>query len=333
MITPFDVASADESDLVAHYEMARAAFAVDHPDAPELGYDDYVGRLRVSHPEVGEQRRWIARDSGRITGSAVLGLPPSENAASARVLVRVHPDLRGAGIGTGLLRAVVADLPHDRTLVTAGGITAGGDGERWAAGLGFTTVERVLLQVLDIRATDPKTWQAPCPPGYRLEEWTGSAPEALVETYARARNAIAAAPLGEASYRHPSWTVERVRQAEESFAGQGAESRVCVAVHEAGGEVAGFTELLSFPAIRDRAFQQDTAVVPGHRGRGLGLAVKSAVMRRLVAERPGFDRIMTNTDAANSFMIGVNHRLGYETRRTMLVVEIGADALRERLAR
>ncbi|MEV4113710.1 GNAT family N-acetyltransferase [Nonomuraea sp. NPDC049695] len=329
-ISSLDLDEASEADLRGQYDLAVAAFAVDRPDAPKPDYDTFVGRLRAIPPGVSRQRFWVARRRGRMVG--ITQVSRSENDNSVVVDVRVLPELRRQGIGTALLRRALSESPAaGRELVVGRGVTAGGDGEQWIRALGFTVVQRVALQVLRVPEADPALWEVPVPPGHRLERWTGVAPDTLVESYARARGAIHDAPTGDSSYRHPHWSVPRVRQAEDDARRRGVEHRTVVVVHEASDAVVALTELEVFPGMQDTAFQQDTAVMPGHRGRGLGRTVKAAMMRRLLAERPEISLVVTNVDAGNDYMTRVNHQLGYVTTRIMLTAEAALGALESRL--
>jgi RimJ/RimL family protein N-acetyltransferase len=60
-----------------------------------------------------------------------------------------------------------------------------------------------------------------------------------------------------------------------------------------------------------RAHQHDTAVVPAHRGHGLGLWIKSAMLVALRAERPDVTEIETGNSTANQHMLAINQRLGF----------------------
>ena len=84
-------------------------------------------------------------------------------------------------------------------------------------------------------------------------------------------------------------------------------------MHEQSGAVAGLTELQV--ARPPRAYQDDTAVVPDHRGSGLGLWVKADMLRRLRAERPEFTEVITGNAASNAHMLRINTRLGYRPYR------------------
>ncbi len=75
-------------------------------------------------------------------------------------------------------------------------------------------------------------------------------------------------------------------------------------MHEPTGAVAALTELQV--ARPPRAYQDDTAVVPDHRGSGLGLWVKADMLRRLRAERPEFTEVITGNAASNAHMLRIN---------------------------
>ncbi|MBC3840777.1 hypothetical protein GXW82_12245 [Streptacidiphilus sp. 4-A2] len=211
------------------------------------------------------------------------------------------------------------------------GLRIGGDGERWAASLGFARSHGWVRQQLVVADADPALWDVPLPAGYRLEQWSDVTPESLVASYARAKGAIHDAPSGDSSFRFPEWTVERVRQAEAECRERGVEQRVVAAVHEADGEVAGLTELEVHPANPGEAEQQQTAVLAEHRGHGLGLCLKSAMMLRLLSDRPAIVQVGTTTAADNVHMQRVNGQLGYVTVRAMTEVEAEVAALRRRL--
>jgi RimJ/RimL family protein N-acetyltransferase len=127
--------------------------------------------------------------------------------------------------------------------------------------------------------------------------------------------------------------VDRVRAHEQDLRERGVEQRVVVAVHEATGTVVGLTELELHPNPPDLGFQNDTAVSAAHRGHGLGRFIKAAMVRWLVEERPTIRRIGTSTAADNTFMISVNHQIGFRTVRSMIDVEADLDGLAAYLLR
>jgi hypothetical protein len=84
-----------------------------------------------------------------------------------------------------------------------------------------------------------------------------------------------------------------------------------VAEHVPSGRLAGFT-VLSVPPQRHRAPAQfATLVLREHRGHGLGMLLKLANLRFLLAERPGHPSITTFNAEENRYMLDVNEAMGY----------------------
>jgi hypothetical protein len=64
-----------------------------------------------------------------------------------------------------------------------------------------------------------------------------------------------------------------------------------------------------------------TFVLPSHRGHSLGLAVKLATHRALVAALPECELVRTTNADVNAHMNAVNERLGYRQVEDMLEVQ------------
>lgn len=90
--------------------------------------------------------------------------------------------------------------------------------------------------------------------------------------------------------------------------------------------------MIGYPEQAAVTFQQDTVAVAEFRGNGLGRAMKAAMMRMLLTERPRLERIETATAADNKYMIKVNHDLGYVTTQTMATIEAEITVVRSCLA-
>ncbi|HWO59174.1 MAG TPA: GNAT family N-acetyltransferase [Umezawaea sp.] len=332
-VEPFTPRNASAPDLISCHRLMEAWWRRDKPDLPPLAYDDAVGRLQLPFPGFGEVIHRVARRGGEIVGLATVYLLQDDSSHIALTEIVVHPRERRHGIGTAMLRALLPELrERGREVVEGWQLTVGGDGPEWAGSLGFRTVHTVLMQTLEIPEADSSLWNVDVPAGYRTQRWIGAAPDDLVTSYAEARQSIHDAPLGDLGYQEPQWTVERVREHEAELEALGVDHRVVVVVHEATGLVAGLTELEVHPNDLNWGYQRDTAVVPAHRGRGLGRCVKAEMIRWLLADRPRFQRIQTTTGAENTHMSRVNHQLGFVTARTMVAVNAEIGDLEERLA-
>lgn len=306
--------------------MVLAAQAVDRPDEAPVAFEALVGSLGTPPAGFGPRRYWVVRRGGEVVAIAFVNFPEAENSHLALVTITVHPWLRRRGIGTAFLRDLLPRLA-DRTVVEGWEITSGGPGERWAVAVGFRVVNTMVLQLLPVAEVDRSAWDVPVPAGYRVEDWVGAAPDALLDSLARARNALRDAPFGEIDFQAPRWTGDRLRRAEADLRARGVEQRMAVAVHEESGDVVGVTEVEVRPHRPRWASQRETSVLAAHRGHGLGRCLKARMARRLLADRPDIERFYTTTSADNAHMIRVNEAIGYRTARTQVSVKQDVAAL------
>lgn len=324
-IVEFDPATAPVADLQDVFEVVAAANAVDNPDLPPATFDSVVGALRSPQPNLAPARYWLARKDDRVVVLAILYFPQAENRALSLMKLVVHPEFRRGGIGTVVLRELVPELRGDgRKTVEYWNLPKGSGGEAFGATHGFRVVCSTVFQRLSLDDVEV----APLPAsGYRLRTWSDAAPDDLLESYAKARQAIADSPFGQSAFRFPQWSAQRVRDAEAGSRRLKIGQRVVAAVHEGSGEVAGITELHLSPHRQDVAYQGDTAVLAEHRGHGLGYWMKADMLRWLRAEHPGFEQVFTSTGATNSHMINVNHRLGFRDAHETVVLGHDVDVL------
>lgn len=331
-ITAFDVDDATEDEFVDYHRLRLAVATADTPESPPPTFEGAVARLRAPMSALGPSRHWGARLDGRLVGVARLGLPVSENPHKGSTEIIVHPALRRHGIGTALLRRVLPALRAEERPMIDGWVIEGRPGEFWGRALGLRPVHRYVHHQLRLADVEPTRWEIDPPPGYRLEQWIGSAPERLLSSYAHARTAITDAPVGQADERFAVWTPALVRETEAEYRRTNGESWVVVAVHQETGSVAGLTELVLYPHRPGVALQLDTAVLAVHRGHGLGRWMKAAMLRRLRRERPDIERIYTNTSDTNVHMIRVNQQIGFVIFRSVVQFEDDVAELEARLS-
>jgi GNAT superfamily N-acetyltransferase len=260
--------------------------------------------------------RWVVRGGDGLTGHVVLVLPDLDNQHLALSNVVVHPDHRRRGLGTALLREALSTAAADgrRTLLLEA--DEGSAGEAFCRARGLRAVSRArmsLLLLADVDWADVEVLAAAAHPGYRLVRWTDRCPDELIEQFAVAKAAMNDAPVDDADIASQVFTTDVIRQNEAGHRAMGFTDWTTVAVHEHTGAVAGLTELVLGPP--PRAYQDDTAVVPGHRGSGLGLWVKADMLCRLRAERPDVTEVITGNAASNEHMLRINTRLGFRPLR------------------
>lgn len=334
IITPFDGATAGDHELRDHYALSMTARSELYPGFSQPSFEQHTRDMRRARNEYGPRRIWSAyTPDGELAGSAQVVYMDQEHTDAATIRMNVAAAHRRRGLGTALLRTLVAEAGSaGRSRLVDEQVVIGSPGEHWARAIGFVEVLRNCWQMLYVQQADRERWEVPVPEGFRIEHWMGAAPERLVAAFAAARNAMTDAPTGDSSYRPAPWTVERVRENEARLAEAGEQLWFAVAVPEASGEIAALTGLVVDPQNLEMSWQRDTAVVRAHRGRGLGRAVKAAMMRALIAEHPGLQRVVTSTAAQNTAMRRVNEQIGYVRYADIGMYEAEVADLAARLA-
>jgi len=311
-IRPFLGVDAAEDELRQWYELNAENSGSVFPGFPVRSYRSFALSAREPEDHLGPRRIWAAWDGRRLVGIATLAYPRDDERAPAFPKLIVIPGERRRGVATALLRALVADVrAQGRARLRNEQVRIGGAGAAWAVAVGFAEVNRNAWQMLQVQDVDPEAWNVPVPAGFRLERWADAAPEALVSSFAEARNAILDAPSVDPADERREWTAERVRADEAGVRATEDDYRFVVAVHEETGAVAALTGMVLTPGRTDLCWQRDTAVVGKFRGLGLGRSVKAAMMRELLADFPALQRVITSTAAQNAAMIRVNEQVGY----------------------
>jgi len=329
-VIPFDPVAADAATLDACVELQLAAARHDHPAEPPPGPAAVRQRL-TRRPAPGRRfLHWLATAGSEITGLAYLVVEGSQADGLTAVDVTVAPGFRRRGIGTALLRELTL-AARDRQCLLAEGVVTGSAGQAAADALGFAVGQRTIRLALDLPGADRTRWQVPDPAGYQLAQWTGSAPAGLLASYAAARNAISEAPHGDLSFAEARWTPDRVRDEEATARARDCALLVVAALAEPGGPVAGLSCLEVYQARPDTALQQDTAVLTGHRGHGLGVWLKAANLRRLTTDYPQVRRVTTSNAADNRHMLAVNEAVGFTVRQHTEIREVPVPQLAARL--
>lgn len=255
----------------------------------------------------------LARDdAGVAVGGAFAQLPQTDNTGFAYVEVFVLPQHRRRGYGRTLLDELGA-VVHDAGRTTMLGEAVwdvddtSGPGGAFADACGFTLDIVDAVRELVLPASLPPLV---VDPAYELRSWRGACPAELIEAYADVRRLmVQEAPSGDSGLENEQWDASRVRHEEQLWVEQDRVPQVSVAL-ASDGTLVGHTQLL-FPAGNDQVFQWDTLVLPGHRGHGLGLALKVFTMQRAADLLDGRRRIHTWNAAGNSHMIAVNDAMGF----------------------
>ncbi|MDN5894413.1 MAG: GNAT family N-acetyltransferase [Nocardioides sp.] len=252
---------------------------------------------------------WVARVDGRVVGWANLVLPVREYTDVALVGGCVHPDHRNKGIGRALHDSVTpaTDRPWLRMRTWHGS-----PGEQVLADHGAArTLTHVVrrLDLTDAHGSWPRLREDPAAAArdYTLVRRAGPTPTEALEEMRMLREAINDAPDAVEFEAYPP---DRITAYEQDLVSRRQTQYAVLARHRTTGEPAGLTMVCVDEFAPSVAHQEDTSVVPAHRGHGLGLLLKLEMSEWLRAERP--EVVATDTWNAhdNHHMIALNERLG-----------------------
>lgn len=284
--------------------------------------------------------RFLAYDGDVAVGKALLRVNLRDSPELGEVDVYVHPEHRGRGVGTMLaeeLRAIVdtSDLERlEAWLATPppdggptisprsgiGALPADAPGTRFALkyGMKLGQVERTSYYRLDDPPVDPAQLlteaRAAAGPDYELIQWEGPSPEHLQDGLAELKARMTTdVPTGDLVVNEAKWDAARLRELEDWYLKVNRMWRTAV-IHVPSGRVVAINELVQ-GVDRPKALleQNDTVVLPEHRGHRLGMLVKAAnivAAREAAPDAPG---IVTWNAEENRHMLAVNKTLGFET--------------------
>ncbi|MFB4319307.1 GNAT family N-acetyltransferase [Actinomadura sp. 21ATH] len=272
-----------------------------------------------------EGRLWAAFEDGAAVAVAELRLPGGRGAdRPGEIDIRVRPGHRRRGLGTRLMAVAAEGLRADGRGSVIAQVLAGTPAVPFLESHGFVcvlTLSGLLLRLDDLPPHRVPELVAAGPAGYGLVRWRGAVPDEYADALARAKDAMADL----AEYEGLPWDAARVREMAEMVAKRGDDLYTVAAVQ--GTTVAGFTEIVVPADAPERAAQYDTAVVPEHRGRRIGIWVKAAMLEWLAAERPEVREIETDNAGDNAHMLAVNEELGFRRQRESCEYQAAAGDL------
>jgi GNAT superfamily N-acetyltransferase len=277
-----------------------------------------------------------------VVGAAFLAMELTGNTHLATFDVNVRPDSLRSGIGTALADAVeslatehgrttlVLDIGHAgeppadaEGVVTpptgAGRIAGDAAGVAFARGRGYTLEQGERYSVLHLPLADDGVVDrylaesvVAAGPDYEAVTWYDSCPDDLVEQYAALRTLMStAAPVAGLDVVEHVWSVEEVRQTEQTVRESGNDVMTTAVRHRPSGELVGYSEIQMPSSYGFLAFQDDTLVAPAHRGHRLGMLMKTRNLVALRTLRPRLERLHTWNAEENQHMLSINEALGF----------------------
>ncbi len=147
--------------------------------------------------------------------------------------------------------------------------------------------------------------------GYQLQFWDGPYEEGLLEDAAQFHHIMNTAPRDELDIGDVVLGPEHMAEHDRQLAEAGRR-RWTVFARSPDGACVGGTEVIFEDWEPSVAFQQNTAIHPAHRGRGLAKWAKALMLEKIRADRPGIEVISTGNAFSNGPMLAINDAMGFE---------------------
>jgi GNAT superfamily N-acetyltransferase len=326
MVREWDPRVATAAEITTLVATLNAVMHADLPDDPP--WRDVLMREYLSATMPGERRiSWIAeKNEGDLArGVPLLGYASILLLGDIGVVeCLVHPEMRRHGVARALMHTVVG-YAHAEGFQTLGVEVPGGtDAVHFYTSLGFHKVFSEVRSVLDLSDVNwPSLGELAngVAAGYSLWFCPDSPPEELMAAYAAAKAEVQDADISDLDLRPSSYEPDRLRASLATLHARGLRPYIVVAVHDATGVVAGLTEVVVPEQRPTRADQYDTVVLPGHRGYGVGRAIKARMLFELRSAVPGLTQVQTWNAAVNEPLLKVNSELGFVPDRDWLEFE------------
>ncbi|WP_040283722.1 GNAT family N-acetyltransferase [Tessaracoccus massiliensis] len=284
-----------------------------------------------------EVHRYLAHLDGVAVAHANTRVNLLDSPDTINVFICTMREFRGRGIGRALaehLRMVASGyavhqawamcpvpVPGDDALTPptgAGAAPAHHPAVKLALdyGFAFEQVERVSRYDFATPSIDPAAALAEAMShagvDYEIVAWEGPADDEMLADLCRLRELMYTdTPAGGMTVPEAKWDVDRMRASDEERLLSNRMFRTVVR-HIPSGTVVGLNELM-LDRSNPEAFvdQWDTVVLPEHRGRRLGMAVKAANLIALKEAVPTASSIITWNAEENRHMLAVNEALGF----------------------
>ncbi|WP_344219835.1 GNAT family N-acetyltransferase [Kribbella sancticallisti] len=307
----------DDAGCADAVALITATHAVDCPAALVSTPLGYAAHLR--HGWDGDPgRSYLAREAdGSLVGLLHLQAPTYDNTNLAWVNVEVHPDHRGRGIGSELIRygeQVAAELGRN-SIGTDTWDLPKADSFVKRHGFEQKAVEvnrRQDIANLDWAAVQKLNDEAEqASQAYELIRISGKLPDELLDGMVAVTASINDAPKDDLDIEDDLFTPERLRAYETAQEAHDRSLYRVIARERSTGELAGHSTITVERERPHIAEQADTAVSRAHRGHRLGALVKTGMLLWMREAEPAVTQLDTWNAESNDHMIAINEQLNY----------------------
>lgn len=316
-IASLEVAALPAEMAAALARVHNAAAAVDAPQIPPVSAHHVRMRLRYGWDGHPTTHLFVALSgTDEVMGYAELEFPVWDNHHTAFLGLETDPNHRGVGVGEDLLGAAMSSVRSaGRTLLVSEAWSGSHREEFWRRH-DFSIASRSAQRRLVVADLDHVRLGQLCDESvaaskeYEIVALPMPAPDELVRGLIDLHLAMNDSPLDDLELEDDVWTEARLRGYEDAMASRRIRLHRLLARRLADGALGGHTVV----AVEDErpwlGFQEDTAVVRGHRGHRLGLRLKIEMLRRLATLEPQIELIDTWNAESNCHMLAVNDAIG-----------------------
>ena len=275
----------------------------------------------------------VAVANGRVVGAARVWFPDRDNTDKCWFMLFVDPDSTHRGTGSALLEQIEQTARTEKRAMALPEVfvPVGQRLEhlavRFAAARGYTVsdtevVRRLCVPVDPTRLDELETRAAEgLGHAYRVAVHRGGVPEALQAGLCDISNRLVVdAPTGDVDFEAESTTPADYQHYLDHESSIGRERLTAIAVERATGKIVAYSDLVLPQGDPTAAIQWGTFVVQEHRGRRLGLAVKTANLRELARVDAGRSHVETMNAEDNPWMVAINVDLGFEVVEEALML-------------
>ena len=319
-IAPFDPHAASDELWAAFNETRRAIAHEFWPDEPILDDAETRREVQTNNPMV-EFRRWVAMEGDEVAGSITTAFrrpgTPDEKDYARFVWAGggVQAKSRRRGVGTLLLREV-HQLMHalDKTVLTTSAQTE--PGHAFIKHVGAVekhcrVEQRAVFADLDWPRL--RQWEdGATAQGLTWERYAGRVPrDVLVALLPVFTELFADVPLGELETGPIRWEMNGYDLWYQTLERVGGAHHL-VLLRAPDGGVIGLSEAAWDVRAPGIVRQQLTAVARPWRSRGVGRALKAAMLRQVHELHPEATIIGTNNAEVNAPILSINARVGFK---------------------
>lgn len=332
-IRPVDLA--DDTLMTQVHQVSVRALEHGREGAPVWSLTEFLGVMRA--PDSGEELALVAaylpEEPDRVVGFGVVYVFLLDNLDKAFLEVQVDPSYARRGVGSALLlRLERLALDRGRTLLMTDTKLPADQVEdhgyrRFLERLGYSwsNVEVVRHAPLPVPPETLDAWAARAATksgGYELRTLVNEVPEEIAASLGELMGQLVVdAPTGAVDFEAEVITPERLAERLAATRAMGRDLFETVALTPEGLVAAQTT--LSVPTDgTTTAWQWGTFVHREHRGRSLGLAVKTANLRAVQESHPGLLRVTTQNAETNTWMVAINELMGFRA------VEVSAELVK-----